>query len=135
MSVAGLIVRDSDARYERTRRRLDAALAERCIKPMARIDHGRLAEAAGLTLGRMLLLIFGNPAAGTQLMQAAPSIGIDLPLKLLMWEAEGVTHIAYDDPTWLAKRHGIAETLPVLDAMRALLEDLVGAAAGAPASW
>src|SRR4029450_12973509 len=73
-----------------------------------RIDHAAGAAAVGMPLRPTELLIFGNPPAGTPLMQAEQTIGIDLPLKALVWEdASGGVWIAYNDPAWLAVRHGL----------------------------
>jgi uncharacterized protein (DUF302 family) len=63
-------------------------------------------------------------------MQMAPGIGIDLPLKLLVWEEEEMARIAYNDPTWIARRHGLDSALPALAAMHRLLHGLAAAASG-----
>ena len=74
---------------------------------LARIDHAAAAANVGMALRPTEVLIFGNPLAGTPLMQAAQTIGIDLPLKALVWQDDaGKTWLAYNDPTWLARRHG-----------------------------
>ena len=130
MTVPGFVVVESTAPFLPTVERLDLALTKHAIEPMARIDHGGLAEGVGLPLGPMLLLLFGDPRAGTPLMQMAPGIGIDLPLKLLVWEEEGKVRIGYNDPAWLARRHGLESALPVLAAMHRLLHALAAAAAG-----
>lgn len=88
--------------------RLEAVLGEKGVTVFARIDHGAGAKAAGLTLRPMQLLIFGNPKAGTPLMQAAPSIGLDLPLKVLVWEDDaGEVHVIWNSPAYLIERHGL----------------------------
>ena len=88
--------------------RLAAEIEAQGIKVFARINHAALAAEAGLTLGPTELLIFGNPKAGTPLMQAGQTIGIDLPLKALVWQdAAGQTWLSYNEPAWLANRHGI----------------------------
>ena len=75
----------------------------------ARIDHGAGAEAVDLPLRPTELLIFGSAQAGTSLMQSAQTIGIDLPLKALVWQdAGGTTWLGYNDPDWLASRHETA---------------------------
>ncbi|HEX4195797.1 MAG TPA: DUF302 domain-containing protein, partial [Stellaceae bacterium] len=75
----------------------------------AHIDHAAGAAAVGLSLRPTDLLIFGNAKGGTPLMQAAQTIGIDLPLKALAWEdATGKVWLSTNDPAWLADRHGIA---------------------------
>jgi uncharacterized protein (DUF302 family) len=74
----------------------------------SRIDHAGAAAEVGLELRATVVLIFGSARAGTPLMQAKQTLGIDLPLKMLTWQdAEGKTWLAYNDPAWLAKRHGI----------------------------
>jgi uncharacterized protein (DUF302 family) len=88
--------------------RLAAAVTSRGISIMARIDHAAAAAAVGMELRSTEVLVFGNPRAGTPLMQAAQTVGIDLPLKALVWQDEGgKTWLAYNDPQWLAKRHGV----------------------------
>lgn len=92
--------------------RIEALLKERGIIVFARIDFSADALHAGLSMRPEQLLIFGNPKAGTPLMVAAPEAGLDLPLKALVWEdAEGRTWIAYNDPQYLVRRHGLASTL------------------------
>ena len=92
--------------------RLVDSLAARGMTVFARIDHGAGAHEAGLPLGPTELLIFGNARAGTPLMQAAQTIGIDLPLKALVWQdAVGTTWLGYNDAVWLASRHGVAADL------------------------
>ena len=87
---------------------LAAAETTRGISIMARIDHAAAAAAVGMALGPTEVLIFGNPRAGTPLMQAVQAIGIDLPLKALVWQDEcGTTWLSYNDPQWLAQRHGV----------------------------
>jgi uncharacterized protein (DUF302 family) len=78
------------------------------------------------------LLIFGDPRAGTPLMQADQTIGIDLPLKALVWEdASGATWISYNDPVWLAQRHALGDdTSRTVDAMASALKTLADTAAG-----
>ena len=86
--------------------RLAAAMKECGITILARIDHAAAAAEVGMMLRPTEVLIFGNPRAGTPLMQAVQTIGIDLPLKALVWQDEGGrTWLAYNDPKWLAERH------------------------------
>ena len=104
--------------------RLESLLRERGIMVFARIDFSGDAARAGLTMRTEQMLIFGNPKAGTPLMVAAPTAGLDLPLKALVWEdTDGSTWIAYNDPGYVVKRHGLAPTLSVnLGAVVPLLE-------------
>lgn len=88
--------------------RLEAAVKGRGMTVFARIDHAASAAAAGLVLRPTELLIFGHAKGGTPLMQAAQTIGIDLPLKALIWQDEaGSTWLSYNDPAWFARRHGL----------------------------
>ena len=87
----------------------------------ARVDHAAGAKEVGLPLAPTRLLIFGNAKGGTPLMQANQLVGIDLPLKVLAWEdASGKTRLSYDDPAWIATRHGLGhevdQTIKVLTA-------------------
>jgi uncharacterized protein (DUF302 family) len=87
-------------------------LAAKGVALFALVDHSGEAEKAGLTMRPTKLLIFGSPKAGTPLMQAAPSLAIDLPLKILVWEdAAGKTQISYNTPEYLRKRHNIPAEL------------------------
>ncbi len=89
--------------------RLEAAVSAKGLTVFARIDHAAGAAAVGMPLRPTELLIFGNAKGGTPLMQAQQTIGIDLPLKALAFEdAAGKTWLAYNDPAWLAARHGLA---------------------------
>ncbi|HUJ54322.1 MAG TPA: DUF302 domain-containing protein [Steroidobacteraceae bacterium] len=123
-SVAGLTRIASSHPVERTLERLEALLSERGIMIFARIDFSGDAARAGLELHAERMLIFGNPKAGTPLMQRAPTAGIDLPLKALVWEdADGATWIAYNDPRYIVERHGLDTTLAAnLAAVVPLLE-------------
>ena len=95
---------------------------------MAEVDHA--ANARGIAdLPPTHLFIFGNPKAGTALMLDARATGIDLPMKLLVWEdATGETRVAYNDPNWIAERHGIDELEPLLTKMSGALGAIAGAA-------
>src|SRR6516165_357113 len=85
--------------------RLESLLRERGVMIFARIDFSGDAARAGLTMRSEQMLIFGNPKGGTPLMQSAPTAGLDLPLKALVWEdADGSTSIAYNDPQYIVRR-------------------------------
>jgi uncharacterized protein (DUF302 family) len=107
MAADGLITMKSSYGPEATMNRLETEVRAKGLTVFANIDHGAGAAAAGLSLRPTRLLIFGNAKGGTPLMQSVQTIGIDLPLKALVWQdAEGVTWLSYNDPDWLAKRHG-----------------------------
>jgi uncharacterized protein (DUF302 family) len=117
-----------------TMRRLEAAARAKGLTVFAHVDHAAGAAAVGLALRPTDLLVFGNARGGTPLMQVNQAIGIDLPLKALVWQDEaGSTWVSYNDPVWLAQRHGLGDEVsgPV-GAMTALLEALATEAA-APA--
>lgn len=128
-----LVVKDSTRSVKETIDALAAALAEKGIKVVARVDHAAGAKAAGLELPPSELIIFGNPKLGTPLLQAQPTIGLDLPMKVLAWQdANGKVKIAYTAPAALVARHGITGKDDVVGAMTKALGGLTGAAAGAP---
>jgi uncharacterized protein (DUF302 family) len=131
MSVEGLVTIASSHPVKETLDRLSAALAERNITIFARIDHAAGARSVGTELRPTELLIFGNPKAGTPLMQAKQTIGIDLPLKVLAWQDEAGKHwLAHDDIVWLARRHRLPESSETaVAALVAALKGLTEAAA------
>jgi uncharacterized protein (DUF302 family) len=108
MTPEGLITTASAHDPATTLQRLAAAIAAKGMTVIARIDHAAAAAKVGLSLRPTEVVIFGNPRAGTGLMQAAQTMGIDLPLKALIWQDEaGATQLSYNEPRWLADRHGL----------------------------
>jgi len=104
----GLATIPSNFGPDETMSRLEAEIKAHGMSVFARINHAALAAEAGLTLRPTELIIFGNPRGGTPLMQANQTIGIDLPLKALVWQdAAGKTWLSYSEPEWLANRHGV----------------------------
>jgi uncharacterized protein (DUF302 family) len=102
--------------------RLEAEIRAQGMTVFARIDHAAGAAQVGLTLAPTELIIFGNARGGTPLMQSAQTVGIDLPLKALVWEdASGTTWLSYNEPSWIAHRHGVANAEPVVSKMSAAL--------------
>jgi uncharacterized protein (DUF302 family) len=92
------------------------------MKVFARIDHAAGAAEAGLTLAPTELIIFGNARGGTPLMQSVQTVGIDLPLKTLVWQdASGKTWLSYNEPRWIAQRHGLSSEEPAVSKMAAAL--------------
>ena len=132
MTPEGLIVRASRHEPKETMDRLAAAVTARGAAVVARVDHAAAAATVGLALAPTEVLVFGNPKAGTPLMQAAQTIGIDLPLKALVWrDAAGMTRLGYNDPHWLARRHGAeAGHEATLQAMAEFLAAVAEEAAG-----
>ena len=96
--------------------RLETVLKEKGMTVFLRINHSAGARKVGKQLRPMELVIFGNPKVGAPLMQCGQTIGIDLPQKALIWQDEsGQVWLTYNDPRYLAKRHGIDGCKPVLD--------------------
>ena len=110
VSVEGLKTLPSDFAPRETLARLEAEIKAHGMNVFARINHAALAAEVGLTLQPTEVILFGNPRAGTPLMQANQTIGIELPLKALVWQdPSGKVWLSYKTVTWLAKRHGLAE--------------------------
>ncbi|MFZ5559133.1 MAG: DUF302 domain-containing protein [Pseudomonadota bacterium] len=111
--------------------RFEVVAKSKGMKIFARIDHAAGARSIGQELRPTELLIFGNPQGGTPLMACAQSAGIDLPLKALAWQdASGQVWLAYNDPAWLATRHGAGECGGVAAKMRAALDAFAKQATG-----
>lgn len=123
----GLIHLPSRYSVGETMQRLESLLQARGVTIFARIDHSGEAQKAGLAMRATKLLIFGSPKAGTPLMQAAPSVAIDLPLKALFWrDAEGKVWLTYNDPVYLQQRHGFPpDLLPNIAGVSALFAKAV----------
>jgi uncharacterized protein (DUF302 family) len=122
MSAEGMIDLLSPHSAVETADRLEHFLQSKGMKIFARIDQEAEAKAAGLNLRPTILLLFGNPTAGTPLMEKYPSLALDLPLKALVWETDGKVYVSYSSPEYLQKRH----QLPMIPF--APLPDLLAAA-------
>lgn len=110
--------------------RLETIVSEKGITVMARVDHAENAEKVGMELRPTQLLIFGNPKLGTTLMQENQQIGLDLPMKVLVWEdGDGQVWIAYMEPEELAEEHGIDDDHEVVKKLAEALDAFTGAAA------
>src|SRR5258708_36459276 len=108
----GIIDKLSHHSVEETVDRLKGILQSKGVALFALVDHSGEAQRAGMKMPPTKLLIFGSPKAGTPLMLAAPSVAIDLPLKILVWEdGQGKVWVSYDSPEYLKKRHGLPEEL------------------------
>jgi len=107
--IANLLSRYS---VDETVDRLKGLLQAKGVTLFALVDHSGEAARAGLRMRPTKLLIFGNPAAGTPVMLAAPTSAIDLPLKILVWEdGEGRAWLSWNSPEYLRQRHGIPDAL------------------------
>ena len=108
----GIIDQPSQHSVDQTVAKLTAILQAKGVTLFALVDHSGEAEKVGMQMRPTKLLIFGSPKAGTPLMLAAPSIAIDLPLKILVWEdAQGKVWVTYNSPQYLLERHGIPREL------------------------
>ncbi len=124
----GLVEIKSPFGARETMNRLEDLVKQRGLNIFARIDHAAGAAKVGKTLRPTEVLIFGNPQGGTPLMECAQSAGIDLPLKALVWEdAASQVWLGYNDPAFLAQRHGAAQCGAV-DGLRKALASLADAA-------
>jgi uncharacterized protein (DUF302 family) len=133
MAADGLVTVKSAFGPAETMSRLEAEVKTRGMTVFAHVDHAAGAAAVGLPLRPTDLLIFGAARGGTPLMQSAQTVGIDLPLKALVWQDEaGATYLSYNDPAWLAHRHGVGE--PASAAVAAMSGALKAIAAKATTS-
>ena len=134
MAVDGLITIRSSYGPKETMNRLEAEVKAKGLTVFAHIDHAAGAAAVGLPLGPTELLMFGNAKGGTPLMQSVQTVGIDLPLKALVWQdASGNTWLSYNDPNWLAKRHGLGHEVEAqVSAMDAALSAIARSATASP---
>ncbi|WP_439102975.1 DUF302 domain-containing protein [Congregibacter sp.] len=124
LAADGLLTVPSTYTVTETVDRLAVALEAKGFRIFARVDHGAGAKSVNMDLAPTELLIFGKPQGGTRLMQAERSTGIDLPLKFLVWEdADGTVTIGWNDPVWMAKRHGIDAQGPVIKTISKALEN------------
>ena len=125
---AGLVNVASQHSVDETVERLKKILGANSVTLFALVDHSGEAARVGMTMPPTKLLIFGSPKAGTPLMLAAPSLAIDLPLKILVWEdAEGKVWLSYNSAEYLQRRHGLPDEL--LGTLRGV-EKLAGKAGG-----
>ena len=130
MSAEGLRVLPSLHGPDETLDRIDAAVTRHGMTVMARIDHAASARKGGLEMQPTVVVFFGNPKAGTPAMKACPTIAIDLPIRMLVWQDEnGSTWLAYNEPGWLFRRHGLADD-GTSDVMRDVLDSIAGEATG-----
>ena len=130
-AAAGLISLKGTFPVKETVDKLVHLVESKGLTVFCRVDHAARAAAVGMQLRPTTVVIFGNAKGGTPLMQASQTIGIDLPLKVLVWEdANGQTWLSYNDPAWLTERHGIQTQLGgPANTMRALLSAVTEGAA------
>lgn len=119
----GIVKYVSNAAFEETVGRIEAAVTERNLFLMRVVDHAAAAAQMGRELSPNTVVLFGNPRVGSQIMACSPNAGIDLPQKLHVWEdGEAVVHVAYNSPDWLKRRHVIMGCDEILGRVRATLD-------------
>jgi uncharacterized protein (DUF302 family) len=128
----GLVSKSASGSVAETADRLAAMLdANPAIRVLARVDHAANAQSVNKQLSPTTLIIFGNPVLGTELMKENQMAGIDLPMKILIWQdASGKTQMSYNDPAWIAQRHGLTTSAPVIKKMSGALNKITNKAAG-----
>ena len=136
MPAEGLITVQSGFDPDETTSKLEVAIEAKGMTVFAKIDHAAGAVDVGMPLRPTTVVIFGNPKGGTLVMQSAQTSGIDLPLKALIWrDAAGATWLSYNDPDWIAERHGLHhEAEAAIKAMSDALRAVVSAATRPPSS-
>ena len=125
----GIVTAPSKYPVEKTVERLESAVKAKEFAIFAKVDHAAGAMQVGMALRPTVLLIFGNPRGGTPVMSASQTAGLDLPLKMLVWEdAAGKVWLSWSDPVWIARRHGIDPDLAAVKGMTGGLAALAAAA-------
>lgn len=126
----GTVKIKSRVSFTETVAKLEAAIeANPALKIVAKIDHAANAKAAGQALRPTVLFIFGNPLLGTPLMAASQTVALDLPLKMIVFDDEkGSVFVVYNDPAFIAERHGIAKDHPAVTTAETGLGNLAKAA-------
>ena len=129
-AVEGMMSVQSAHSVAETVNRLEKSLSAAGFRIFARVDHGAGAKSVNMPLPPTELLIFGNPKGGTALMQSQQTVGIELPLKYLVWEdAAGKVMVGWNDPTWFTQRHGISDRAPVVTKVTGALKKFATEAA------
>jgi len=127
----GLVSKKSGVGVQETLDRLEAVLEKKGITIFSRVSHTAGAEDAGIELRPTELLIFGNPKLGSHFFTSRQTAGIDLPMKALAWEdADGQVWLTYNDPQYIADRHGISDREEIVKKMSSALDKMTNAAIG-----
>jgi uncharacterized protein (DUF302 family) len=129
---AGLLTTSSAHSVDETVGLLKTTIGEMGLNVIAEVDHAQAASRNDLELRPTYVLLFGNPQVGTKLMQADQRVGLDLPLRILVWEnEEGEVFVSYHDPVYLSKTFQLKEKEEVLQKMQGVLEQLTQKVSGA----
>jgi uncharacterized protein (DUF302 family) len=123
---------NSSSAHDETLRRLLDSIERRGLKLFAQLDHAAAAREVGLELPDEVVVVFGSPRAGTPLMQHDATVGIELPLRVLVWDHDDATYVGYNDPRGLSELYDLGEEAATLDAMSSLLDELAQEAAANP---
>ncbi|QFU02734.1 hypothetical protein FIU83_13905 [Halomonas sp. THAF5a] len=126
----GIMHLASDDAFERVDQRLRAAIEEKGLTLMTVVDHAANAQHVDLALPPTRTFVFGNPAAGTPMMQCQGSMALDLPQKMVVRETDEGVRLEWNSPHYLAERHGLEGCELPLEKIAGVLEGLAGAAAG-----
>lgn len=130
-STDGIIKKPSENSVVHTMDKLEALVASKGFTVFVRVNHAAGAYSVGQALPPAELLIFGNPKVGSALMSSEITVGLDLPVKVLVWEdEEGRVWLAYNDPRYLAERHGINNRADVIERMSDVLTKFTDAVVG-----
>ena len=124
-----VILKRSVSGHPETTSSLVAAIERRGLTVFARVDHAAAAREAGLELDDEEVILFGNPRSGTPLMRSDRRIGIELPLRILVWREGDEVLVGYRDPRELSGSYDVARHKPTLEQMAVLLHDLATEAA------
>lgn len=127
----GLVTVRSDRGFEATVSAVEDRIEASPLELISTVDHAANAESVGMDLPPTTLLAFGNPAIGTQLMEESRTVGIDLPQKILVWCDDDTVRVTYNDPEYLAARHGIEGKDELLSQISNALRNLVPDQSGA----
>jgi uncharacterized protein (DUF302 family) len=119
----------SSSKHSITLARLLESISKRGLTVFAQIDHAAAARDVGMELADEVVVVFGNARAGTPLMQSDAQVGIELPLRILVWDDHGQTTLGYNDPRDLAHTYSLSSEAPTLEAMSSLLQALASEAA------
>jgi uncharacterized protein (DUF302 family) len=123
--MSSVIVKRSAASYIEATKTLTEAIERRGLRVFARIDHAAAAHAVGLDMAEEEVVLFGDPRSGTPLMQSDPRVGIELPLRILVWREGEEVLLGYRDPRELASSYDVGQHASTLDRMATLLDALV----------
>ncbi|KEO75524.1 DUF302 domain-containing protein [Anditalea andensis] len=128
VSAQEFIIKTSENSYAKTLQKLKAEIKSQDMELIQHINHTEAADKVGLDLLPTAVIIFGNPKAGTILMQEDPRVAIELPLRILIWKENEITYLGFQDPIRLLQMYNIETQIDILDNMRQALDLVTNAA-------